>query len=145
MQPRLPYGNVRCAWTVGVLGLRLGFGEGWARYHRRTYSIPRVQSLWWNFVASMVLGLQCLHLDTLQVRMVNPFSKHTNLLDSDRRLSFVSRRVNYIFLFDFDPRIVSSPIQIFNEAVDNTLFFLWCMLLYYKVNAWRFHMHASPL
>ena len=42
-------------------------------------------------------------------------------------------RVNYIYLFDFDPRIVSSPLTIFNEAVDNTLVFLWCMLLYYKV------------
>ena len=28
---------------------------------------------------------------------------------------------------------MSSPLTIFNEAVDNTLFFLWCMLLYYKV------------
>lgn len=44
-------------------------------------------------------------------------------------------RVNYIYLFDFDPRIVSTPFGIFNEAVDNTLFFLWCMLLYYKAGA----------
>lgn len=42
-------------------------------------------------------------------------------------------RVNYIYLFDFDPRIVNSPLALFNEAVDNTLFFLLCMLLYYKV------------
>ena len=44
-------------------------------------------------------------------------------------------RVNYIYLFDFDPRIVSSPTTLFNEAVDNTLFFLVIMLLYYKVCA----------
>jgi hypothetical protein len=42
--------------------------------------------------------------------------------------------VNYIYLFDFDPRIVNSPLGIFNDAVDNTLFFLGCMLLYYKVH-----------
>lgn len=42
-------------------------------------------------------------------------------------------RVNYIYLFDFDPRIVNSPLALFSEAVDNTLFFLVCMLLYYKV------------
>lgn len=42
-------------------------------------------------------------------------------------------RVNYIFLFDFNPNIVDSPLSIFNSAVDETLFFLVCMLLYYKV------------
>ena len=42
-------------------------------------------------------------------------------------------RVNYIFLFDFNPNIVDSPLAIFNDAVDETLFFLVCMLLYYKV------------
>eukprot|EP00522_Entomoneis_paludosa_P006853 CAMPEP_0172440198 /NCGR_PEP_ID=MMETSP1065-20121228/911_1 /TAXON_ID=265537 /ORGANISM="Amphiprora paludosa, Strain CCMP125" /LENGTH=924 /DNA_ID=CAMNT_0013188983 /DNA_START=235 /DNA_END=3009 /DNA_ORIENTATION=- len=44
-------------------------------------------------------------------------------------------RINYIYLFDFDPRIVSSPLSIFNSAVDNTLVFLICMLLYYKAGA----------
>ncbi|KAL3909238.1 MAG: hypothetical protein SGILL_008164, partial [Bacillariaceae sp.] len=41
-------------------------------------------------------------------------------------------RVNYIFLFDLDPRNVSTPIDIFAQAVDNTLLFLILMLLYYK-------------
>ena len=41
-------------------------------------------------------------------------------------------RINYIYLFDFDPRIVASPLKIFNEAVDNTIVFLTCTLLYYK-------------
>ena len=41
-------------------------------------------------------------------------------------------RINYIYLFDFNPHIVESPLSIFNRAVDNTLFFLVNMLLYYK-------------
>eukprot|EP00980_Cylindrotheca_fusiformis_P027873 scaffold22560_cov135-Cylindrotheca_fusiformis.AAC.84 len=45
-------------------------------------------------------------------------------------------RVNYIYLFDLDPRIVSSPISIFEAAVDNTLVFMVIMLLYYKDIAW---------
>lgn len=44
-------------------------------------------------------------------------------------------RVNYIFLFDFNPHIVASPLTIFNEAVDNSLVFLFGMLLYYKAGA----------
>mmetsp|Transcript_47140 Transcript_47140/g.87573 ORF Transcript_47140/g.87573 Transcript_47140/m.87573 type:complete len:581 (-) Transcript_47140:544-2286(-) len=44
-------------------------------------------------------------------------------------------RVNYIFLFDFDPRIVDTPMNIFNESVDETLVFFICMLLYYKSGA----------
>ena len=43
-------------------------------------------------------------------------------------------RINYIYLFDFNPRIVDSPVTIFNDAVDETLVFLSCMLLYYKVS-----------
>ena len=41
-------------------------------------------------------------------------------------------RINYIYLFDFDPRVVDGPLAIFNSAVDNTLAYLTCMLLYYK-------------
>lgn len=41
--------------------------------------------------------------------------------------------INYIYLFEFDPRNVDTPIDIFNDAVDETLVFLLCMLLYYKV------------
>lgn len=48
-------------------------------------------------------------------------------------------RVNYIYLFDFNPSIVASPLVIFNEAVDNTLAYLLCALLYYKSGA-----HAIP-
>jgi hypothetical protein len=43
-------------------------------------------------------------------------------------------RVNYIYLFDFNPRIVATPLGIFEEAVDHTLVFLTLMLLYYKVS-----------
>lgn len=42
-------------------------------------------------------------------------------------------RVNYIYLFEFDPRNVDTPIDIFNDAVDETLVLLICTLLYYKV------------
>jgi hypothetical protein len=42
-------------------------------------------------------------------------------------------RINYIYLFDFNPRIVATSIGIFEEAVDNTLVFMGLMLLYYKV------------
>lgn len=48
-------------------------------------------------------------------------------------------RVNYIFLFDLDPSGIETPIGIFNEAVNNTLFFLVCTLLYYKAGA-----HSIP-
>lgn len=44
-------------------------------------------------------------------------------------------RVNYIFLFDLNPKTVRSPISIFNDAVDETLVFLVLMLLYYKAGA----------
>ena len=44
-------------------------------------------------------------------------------------------RINYIYLFEFDPRNVDTPIDIFNDAVDETLVFLVCMLLYYKTQS----------
>jgi len=44
-------------------------------------------------------------------------------------------RINYIFLFDLDPRTVDSPITIFNDVVDETLVFMFLMLLYYKSGA----------
>jgi len=44
-------------------------------------------------------------------------------------------RINYIFLFDFDPRIVQTPVMIFEDATDETLVFLLLMLLYYKSGA----------
>ncbi len=44
-------------------------------------------------------------------------------------------RINYIYLFEFDPRNVDTPIDIFNDAVDETLVYLICMLLYYKTES----------
>jgi hypothetical protein len=41
-------------------------------------------------------------------------------------------RINYIYLFKFNPRNVDAPIDIFNEAADELLLLLICMLLYYK-------------
>ena len=42
-------------------------------------------------------------------------------------------RINYIYLCEFDPRNVDTPVDIFNDAVDETLVLLICMILYYKV------------
>jgi hypothetical protein len=42
-------------------------------------------------------------------------------------------RINYIYLFEFDPRNIDTPMDIFNDAVDETLVFLLLMLIYYKV------------
>lgn len=44
-------------------------------------------------------------------------------------------RINYIYLFEFDPRNVDTPIDIFNDAVDETLVYLICTLLYYKTDS----------
>ena len=44
-------------------------------------------------------------------------------------------RVNYIYLFDFNPRTVSTPVGIINDAVNNTLIYMSLMLLYYKVSS----------
>ena len=43
-------------------------------------------------------------------------------------------RINYIYLFEFDPRNVDTPIDIFNDAVDETFVFLVSMVMYYKVS-----------
>ena len=40
-------------------------------------------------------------------------------------------RVNYIFLFDFNPRVVRTPLEIITDAVDNTLMYLCLMLVSY--------------
>ena len=52
-------------------------------------------------------------------------------------------RINYIYLFEFDPRNVDTPVDIFNDAVDETLVFLICMLMYYKVK--RMTMPGSSI
>ena len=38
-------------------------------------------------------------------------------------------RVNYIFLFDFNPRVVRTPLEIITDAVDNTLMYFCLMLV----------------
>ncbi len=44
-------------------------------------------------------------------------------------------RINYIFLFDFIPKTISTSFDIFCAAVDNTLIFMLLTLLYYKAGA----------
>ena len=53
-------------------------------------------------------------------------------------------RINYIYLFDFDPRNVDTPVDIFNDAVDETLVFLVCMLLYYKADVGDMPLWIPP-
>lgn len=53
-------------------------------------------------------------------------------------------RINYIYLFEFDPRNISSAIEIFNDAVDETLVFLSLMLLYYKADAGDMPLWIAP-
>jgi len=53
-------------------------------------------------------------------------------------------RINYIYLFEFDPRNVDTPIDIFNSAVDETLVFLLCMLMYYKSDAGDMPLWIPP-
>mmetsp|Transcript_16374 Transcript_16374/g.29704 ORF Transcript_16374/g.29704 Transcript_16374/m.29704 type:complete len:872 (-) Transcript_16374:91-2706(-) len=53
-------------------------------------------------------------------------------------------RINYIYLFEFDPRNVDTPIDIFNDAVDETLVFLICMLMYYKADAGDMPLWIPP-
>jgi len=43
-------------------------------------------------------------------------------------------RINYIYLFDFNPIVVLDPAAIFNACVDETLVFLITLLLYYKAS-----------
>lgn len=54
-------------------------------------------------------------------------------------------RINYIYLFEFNPYTVSTPVAIFNDAVDETLVCLICMLLYYKTDTGRFVTVIPPL
>eukprot|EP00752_Nemacystus_decipiens_P005274 g4784.t1 len=42
-------------------------------------------------------------------------------------------RINYIYLFDMDPRAVSSPLQVFNNVAAETVVYLANLLLYYKI------------
>ena len=42
-------------------------------------------------------------------------------------------RINFVYLLDLSPKNVSSPRKIFDEAVNESIVYLTCMLLYYKV------------
>ncbi|CAM9832553.1 unnamed protein product [Pylaiella littoralis] len=49
-------------------------------------------------------------------------------------------RINYIYLFDMDPRAVSSPLQVFDNVAVDTVVYLANLLLYYKMVIGRFPM-----
>ena len=44
-------------------------------------------------------------------------------------------RINYIYLFELDPRSVRSYLTIFNDAAVDSILFLLITLLYFKVHA----------
>ena len=44
-------------------------------------------------------------------------------------------RINYVYLFDFNPSTVLDPAAVFNACVDESLVFLITLLLYYKVRS----------
>lgn len=56
-----------------------------------------------------------------------------------------SSRINYIYLFDMDPRAVSSPLQVFNNVAAETVVYLANLLLYYKVRRYRRLFDAVPM
>lgn len=53
-------------------------------------------------------------------------------------------RINYIYLFDFNPKIVRVPRAIFNDCVDETVVFLVTLLLYYKSSTHTMPEWAGP-
>lgn len=53
-------------------------------------------------------------------------------------------RINYIYLFDFDPKTVNFPLDIFNDCVDETLVYLVIMLIYYKSGAHKMPELVRP-
>ena len=56
-------------------------------------------------------------------------------------------RINYIYVFELDPRHVRSYIKIFNDCTVDTLWFLSLMLLYFKATLNHFpfgYFHAPP-
>ena len=42
-------------------------------------------------------------------------------------------RINYIYLFEIDPRAVSPPLEVFNNVAAETIIYLANLLIYYKV------------
>lgn len=53
-------------------------------------------------------------------------------------LVWTRSRINYIYLFDLDPRHVRKPRQIFASATDEAIVYFINLLLYYKVKMRRF-------
>lgn len=48
-------------------------------------------------------------------------------------LSSLAARINYVYLFEMDPRAVSSPLEVFNNVAAETVIYLANLLMYYKV------------
>lgn len=48
-------------------------------------------------------------------------------------ICYCNGRINYIYLFEIDPRAVSSPLEVFNNVAAETIIYLANLLIYYKV------------
>lgn len=46
----------------------------------------------------------------------------------------LAARINYVYLFEMDPRSVSSPLEVFNNVAAETVIYLANLLMYYKVS-----------
>jgi len=53
-------------------------------------------------------------------------------------LTWTRARINYIYLFDFDPRRILKPREIFASATSETIWYFLTLLLYYKVKFGEF-------
>lgn len=53
-------------------------------------------------------------------------------------------RVNYVYLFEIDPRAVSSPLEVFNNVAAETIIYLANLLIYYKLLLRRFPRIMPP-
>ena len=78
---------------------------------------------------ALVLGHECLHLVEISVS-VRLGTTYVLFCQTDPHSSVVlMKSINYIYLFEFDPRNIDTPIDIFNDAVDELLVFLLLMLM----------------
>lgn len=126
---RLSSRDVRYFSIMGSMGLCMGSICARKDINWRAFCISRLQGMFWFDSFSLVLGIIGIHVDKIQ-----------NQVSASVLFTLFSRKVlteycSYIYLFDFDPRNVDTPIDIFNDAVDETLIFLVCMLMYYKADS----------
>jgi hypothetical protein len=65
LQTGLSNGHVCHVGIMGVLGLYMGTSGGREFDHWWSGSLPSLPRLWWNIVSPVVLGVQCLCVDSI--------------------------------------------------------------------------------